>query len=104
MFLLIFLLLIVQSHEYPKKAEKEQKALYKRECLAEQTNLKNDISYFNHLFQLRLGQMTVYRLRIECECSDVNRNQNCVKFLPSISQSWPSYLGKNGDGVFFVRD
>lgn len=93
-----------QSHEYPKTEEKDQRALYKRECLAEQTNLKNDVAYFRQLFQLRLGQMTVYRLRIECECSSISRNERCVKFLPKSDQSWPSYLGRNGDGVFFIRD
>ncbi|XP_018568780.1 uncharacterized protein LOC108909041 [Anoplophora glabripennis] len=93
-----------QSHEYPKTMEKDQRASYKRECLAEQANLKNDVAYFQQLFQLRLGQMTVYRLRIECECLSVNTNERCVKFLPKSDQSYPSYLGRNGDGVFFVRD
>ncbi|KAJ8945336.1 hypothetical protein NQ318_009731 [Aromia moschata] len=80
-----------------------KKALFKRECLAEQTNIKNDFNYFNQLYQLRLGQMTVYRLKIECDCIAVDKSERCAKFLPKDEQSWPSYLGKYGDGIFFTR-
>ncbi|KAJ8922345.1 hypothetical protein NQ315_004288 [Exocentrus adspersus] len=93
-----------QTHSYQKITENEQRALFKEECLAEQGRLKKDFPYFNQLYQLRLGQMTVYRLRIECECFPTNRSDRCVKFLSKNRQSWPSYLGRSGDGVYSNRN
>ncbi|CAG9855817.1 unnamed protein product [Phyllotreta striolata] len=88
------------SHAYQKTTDKEQRELFRSECLEEQTSLSSEFDFFNRLNRLKLGQMTVYRLRIECDC--VNKKR-CAKFLPKSQQSWPSYLGKAGDGVFLTR-
>ncbi|XP_072398670.1 uncharacterized protein [Diabrotica undecimpunctata] len=91
------------SHDFQKTTEKEQRDLFEGECSEEQANLKNEFSFFNQLNQLRFGQMTVYRLRVECECVNKRKNETCANFLPKNKQSWPSYLGKLGDGVFLKR-
>ncbi|KAJ8975519.1 hypothetical protein NQ317_010634 [Molorchus minor] len=36
---------------------------------------ETDFPHFNQLHQLRLGQMTVYRLRIKCECRAADKNR-----------------------------
>ncbi|CAH0546377.1 unnamed protein product [Brassicogethes aeneus] len=82
----------------------EQKAVFQAECNEEQTNMKNEFDFFNDLFQLKLGQMTVYRINIKCECENLDsKKEKCPKFLPYERQSWPQYLGKLGDGVFQPR-
>ncbi|CAH1119834.1 unnamed protein product [Phaedon cochleariae] len=90
-------------HDYQKTTDKEQRALFQQECLDEQAQLKIDFSFFDRLSQLRLGQMTVYRLRLECECEGNSSSERCAKFLPREGQSWPGYLGRFGDGVFLNR-
>lgn len=91
------------SHYFQKTTDKERRELFSGECTEEQTNLKNEFSYFKQLPHLRLGQMTVYRLRVECECVNQKLNETCAKFLPKNKQSWPTYLGVLGDGVFLKR-
>ncbi|XP_076263482.1 uncharacterized protein LOC143198239 [Rhynchophorus ferrugineus] len=86
-----------------KTTQSEQRTLFQKECQDEQDNLKNSFAYFNELAQLKLGQMTVYRIRIRCDC-DSSYNQEikerCVRFLPKDAQSWSQYLGPRGDGIF----
>ncbi|CAH1113366.1 unnamed protein product [Psylliodes chrysocephalus] len=91
------------AHVDQKTTDKEQRELFEGECLEEQANLKNEFSFFNQLNRLRLGQMTLYRLRIQCDCVNKKQNESCAKFLPKEKQSWPSYLGRLGDGVFFKK-
>ncbi|CAH1981821.1 unnamed protein product [Acanthoscelides obtectus] len=91
------------TSDYQKNTEKEQRALYKQECLEEQSNLRNTFAYYDRLQQLHLGQMTVYRVTIECECQLAKKNERCARFLPRKEQSWPEYLGRNGDGIFVSR-
>lgn len=93
-----------QSHTYTKTTEKEQKDLYISECRNEQENLKQQFSEFNRIFHLSLGQMTVYRVKIECMCDVKKADERCAKFLPQDKQSWSMYLGKLGDGVFRTRN
>ncbi|XP_044747625.1 uncharacterized protein LOC123308894 [Coccinella septempunctata] len=93
-----------QRHHNHKTTEEEKRNLFFNECVLEQSNFKGDFPYFNDIYKLNLGQMTVYRLRIECQCNLVKRNEKCAKFLPESDQSWPSYLGRRGDGTFFVRN
>ncbi|XP_060520035.1 uncharacterized protein LOC132698145 isoform X2 [Cylas formicarius] len=77
----------------------------KKICLEEQTTLKDSFKYWNELSRLKVSQMTVYRLRIECECESVKANQfeRCVRFLPGNRQNWSSYLGKFGNAIFINK-
>ncbi|XP_024868118.1 uncharacterized protein LOC112452235 isoform X1 [Temnothorax curvispinosus] len=92
-----------------KKAllERDNKFEYKKdddiisECLAER-----GINY--RLYQeskdrentkIALGQMTIYRMKLECVCpEDMLPNQTCRNI--SSRQSWPEYLGSFGNGYF----
>lgn len=90
-----------------KKALLENKFEYKKdddiisECLSER-----GISY--RLYQeskdrentkIALGQMTIYRMKLECVCpEDMLPNQTCRNI--SSHQSWPEYLGSSGNGYF----
>ncbi|XP_017798991.1 PREDICTED: uncharacterized protein LOC108579882 [Habropoda laboriosa] len=50
-------------------------------------------------FKISLGQMTIYRLRLECTCpEDMLPNQSCKNI--SSHQSWSEYLGSHGNGYF----
>ncbi|KAF5299712.1 hypothetical protein FQA39_LY11507 [Lamprigera yunnana] len=55
--------------------------------------------YLSQVLQLNFGQMTVYRLRIECVCL-AQEGARCTRFLRMGEQPWASYLGSLGDGVF----
>lgn len=75
----------------------ELKINLERECTAEQKKLKfND---FDKIFQLHFGQITVHKLRIECECTPLKNMKKCAKFLPGNQQIWPSDLGRFGNGI-----
>lgn len=89
-----------------KKALLENRFEYKqdndiiRECLS-----KRGINY--RLYQeskdrenkITLGQMTIYRMKLECVCpEDMLPNQTCKNI--SSHQSWPEYLGSSGNGYF----
>ncbi|CAG9763246.1 unnamed protein product [Ceutorhynchus assimilis] len=74
-----------------------------QECQDEQNRLRRSFADFERLAQLKLGQMTVYRMRIQCNCDssyDKEIKEKCVRFLPKNAQGWSEYLGRNGDGVF----
>jgi len=46
-----------------------------------------------------LGQMTIYRMKLECVCpEDMLPNQTCRNI--SSHQSWSEYLGSSGNGYF----
>lgn len=48
---------------------------------------------------IALGQMTIYRMKLECVCpEDILPGQQCKQI--SQKQSWPSYLGASGNGYF----
>ncbi|XP_030750099.1 uncharacterized protein LOC115877888 [Sitophilus oryzae] len=89
-----------------KTTASEQNALFQKECQDEQDALRSNFVYFNQLVQLKLGQMTVYRMRITCNCDssyDRDIKARCVRFLPKGSQGWSEYLGQAGDGIFVNR-
>lgn len=57
--------------------------------------------YYNQIAQLSLGQMTVYRMRLECKCELLKQGEQCTKILNNAKdQFWSSYMGKLGDGFF----
>ncbi|KAK3928753.1 Protein FAM234B [Frankliniella fusca] len=50
---------------------------------------------------IRLGQLTVYRLNIQCKCHKADSEyESCAKVLPFNKQRWPSYMGHGGRGYF----
>lgn len=54
-------------------------------------------------FILNMGQATVYRLRIGCRCRGVRTGEKCSAILPFSQQSWPEFMGHNGNGHFRPR-
>lgn len=92
---------------YRKKVLSENKLQYRKdddivsECLSER-----GVDY--RLYQestdrentkIALGQMTVYRMKLECVCpEDMLPNQTCRNI--SSHQSWPEHLGSSGNGYF----
>ncbi|KAK2584547.1 hypothetical protein KPH14_006916 [Odynerus spinipes] len=71
------------------------------ECLNEHDgsyNLYDKVMKQNNI-NIALGQMTVYRMKLECVCpEDMLSNQVCKTIAPR--QSWPEYLGLYGSGYF----
>ncbi|XP_076177555.1 uncharacterized protein LOC143151921 isoform X2 [Ptiloglossa arizonensis] len=90
-----------------KKILLERKLQYKqsdeiiKECLIER-----GISYKMHQeaterenLKISFGQMTIYRMKLECTCpEDMLPNQSCKNI--SSHQSWSEYLGPHGSGYF----
>lgn len=90
-----------------KKALSESKLQYRKdddivgECLSER-----GVDY--RLYQestdrentrIALGQLTIYRMKLECVCpEDMLPNQSCRNI--SSHQSWPEHLGTSGNGYF----
>ncbi|XP_011255000.1 uncharacterized protein LOC105250534 isoform X2 [Camponotus floridanus] len=90
-----------------KKALSENKLLYKKdddiisECLSERgINYKlYQESVDRENTKIALGQMTIYRIKLECVCpEDMLPNQTCKNI--SLHQSWPEHLGSSGNGYF----
>ncbi|XP_071442894.1 uncharacterized protein [Hetaerina americana] len=54
-----------------------------------------------------MGQMTVYRVRLHCQCSlSKGKDPNlfeCPSFVPFKQQGWPSHMGARGNGYFRPR-
>ncbi|KAL3284774.1 hypothetical protein HHI36_018917 [Cryptolaemus montrouzieri] len=90
--------------QYQKTTDDEKRTLFLKECVMEQSNFKRQFPYFNDIYKMNLGQMTVYRLKIVCQCNLTKENERCAKFSPSSKQTWPSHLGRNGDGVFSAQN
>nr|XP_050849898.1 uncharacterized protein LOC127063764 [Vespula vulgaris] len=71
------------------------------ECLNERNDNYNlfEKTIKQDNINIALGQMTVYRMKLECVCpEDMLPNQVC-KTIAS-KQSWPEYLGSYGSGYF----
>ncbi|PIK58772.1 hypothetical protein BSL78_04293 [Apostichopus japonicus] len=55
-------------------------------------------------FNLDAGIMTVYRLRLKCDCDlspSLNSSERrCAKMLPYHRQRWPAYLGRHTNSFF----
>ncbi|XP_046818323.1 uncharacterized protein LOC124423961 isoform X1 [Vespa crabro] len=71
------------------------------ECLNERNDNYNlfEKTIKQNNINIALGQMTVYRMKLECVCpEDILPNQVC-KTIAS-KQSWPEYLGLYGNGYF----
>lgn len=90
-----------------KKALPKNKLQYKKdediisECLSERgINYKlHQESMDRENTKIALGQMTIYRIKLECVCpEDMLPNQTCRNI--SLHQSWPEHLGSSGNGYF----
>lgn len=90
-----------------KKALSENKLQYKKdddiisECLSERgVNYRlYQESMDRENTKIALGQMTIYRMKLECACpEDMLPNQTCRNI--SEHQSWPEHLGSSGNGYF----
>ncbi|KAK6165207.1 hypothetical protein SNE40_023561 [Patella caerulea] len=59
-------------------------------------------------YNVHMGQLTVYRLRIKCTCSNTTEiktgKKRCSRVLPFNQQEWPAYMGANGDSHWRSRD
>lgn len=88
-----------------KKLQYERDNMIIKECLAERgvdykiyeeaTRDREDTEYL----KIPLGQMTIYRMKLECTCpEDMLPNQSCKNI--SSQQSWSEYLGTHGNGYF----
>lgn len=62
------------------------------------------IPYYNEINQLRMGQLTIYRIQMECKCVLLKKTDKCAKILPYSEQKWSTYFGKLGDGIFETRN
>ena len=55
-------------------------------------------------FDIHMGQMTVYRLHISCNCTmkkaKKSPHERCAKILPFEKQSWSGYMGSHADSYF----
>ncbi|KAG7201664.1 hypothetical protein KM043_004394 [Ampulex compressa] len=90
-----------------KKVLSENKLQYKesddiiKECLSERgINYKSyQEATDRENVKIALGQMTIYRMKLECVCpEDMLPNQTCRNI--SSHQSWPEHLGLLGNGYF----
>lgn len=75
----------------------QEKNLYTSECMEEQQTIKHQ---FGPLDKLNFGQMTVYKIRLECTCQVQEPGERCAQFLPYAQQKWPMYMGWQGNGEF----
>ena len=53
-----------------------------------------------------MGQLTVYRFTLRCVCQEslLAEGGQCGRFMPYSQQGWPSFMGKDGDARFNVRE
>lgn len=62
------------------------------------------ISQANYNYtSLHFGNLTVYRFRLSCGCSDMKRGETCSEFLPMDKQGWAGYMGTLSNGYFIPR-
>lgn len=103
----VSLILSQADMECIQKALLEKKLQYKRdddiinECLLERgVNYRlYQESMDRENLKIALGQMTIYRIKLECVCpEDMLPNQTCRNI--SMHQSWPAHLGSSGNGHF----
>lgn len=85
----------------PNKLSPEERQAVVSECLS-----KRGVDYQSYQeatdkenSRISLGQMTVYRMRLQCACpEDMLTGQTCRDI--SKRQSWPGFLGATGNGYF----
>jgi len=61
----------------------------------------------SNIYNMHMGQMTMYRLRLKCSCGSEgalkDAGERCAEFLPYEEQQWPAYMGKHGDSHWQPR-
>ncbi|CAC5391774.1 unnamed protein product [Mytilus coruscus] len=55
-------------------------------------------------YNVHMGQMTVYRLRLTCSCANLTESQICSRILPFDKQQWYAYMGNKGDSHWKPRN
>ncbi|PSN30859.1 hypothetical protein C0J52_21219 [Blattella germanica] len=55
------------------------------------------------VFNLNMGQATVYRLKITFSCRNIGSEEKCASILPYKAQNWPGFMGQHGNGHFRPR-
>ncbi|CAG7820626.1 unnamed protein product [Allacma fusca] len=82
----------------------------RRECFGEDVETNDDdgkiyesqASY--NPFDIHMGQMSVYRLHISCNCTNQKTprgpHERCAKILPLKNQPWAGYMGSHADSYF----
>lgn len=109
-------MLLLFLEEIVNVDQEDLKLQYQKECLNErgayqsfmsdqktEQRAKFNIPYNNEISRVSLGQLTVYRIRIECvRCNLKQKGERCAKFLNpgSTNNVWSAYLNRQGDGVF----
>lgn len=56
-------------------------------------------------FNISMGMMTVYRLRISCTCAEHlnNSTHHCAAVLPWNQQGWSGYMGHFANSYYVPR-
>nr|XP_042902859.1 uncharacterized protein LOC107443619 isoform X2 [Parasteatoda tepidariorum] len=69
-------------------------------CLQKNGNLRTTSKKKGYNpFNRPMGQMTVYRVHIDCKCTQATKKTKCAKILPFEKQMWTSYMGLYGNSV-----
>lgn len=56
-------------------------------------------------YNVHMGQMTVYRLRLNCSCTPEQQHDEqvqCSKVLPPAKQAWSAYMGTYGTSHYNI--
>ncbi|XP_061183880.1 uncharacterized protein LOC133192057 [Saccostrea echinata] len=80
-----------------------------KECIKKSGhNLPDDETYESQStynpYNVHMGQMTIYRLRLIMSCKECNPTEKCSRVLPFEKQQWTSYMGNAGDSHWKSRD
>ncbi|XP_062614825.1 uncharacterized protein LOC134276609, partial [Saccostrea cucullata] len=80
-----------------------------KECLKESGhNLPDNETYESQStynpYNIHMGQMTIYRLRLLMTCKECDPSEKCSRVLPFEKQQWTSYMGNAGDSHWMSRN
>ncbi|XP_066299151.1 uncharacterized protein [Branchiostoma lanceolatum] len=53
-------------------------------------------------FDVHMGAMTIYRVKIRCDCPDEEKDR-CSRVLPYSEQGWAGYMGTHGTSFYVPR-
>lgn len=79
------------------------------DCLKKNGNYKEGLDVSEEPpydpFNISMGMMTIYRLRISCTCQNISSKTTfCAGVLPWSQQGWPSYMGHFANSYFVPRN
>lgn len=95
----------LKEKKYVDTMEPNQRENIVRECLSERSinnkHFKEKLDQQENI-KFPLGQMTVYRMELECICpDDMMPGQSCKNI--TYQQSWSEHMGSTGNGYFRPR-